>query len=264
MSSVAAQLYYYEKGHENNQEVVLLHGLLGTARNLHRLAETIAFEGYRVWAIDQRGHGHSPHTKSYSIGEMSDDLIEFLTLRHIHQPILVGHSMGARVSLHTAARLKSTVRGLVLLDAGMQINPVGLGEVRKIVESLPEEFQTKEQVESFFSSWPPPLKQFLISNLRTRDEKQKWVFDLVGLREGLLSHLAIDQRQSWLEVACPSLVVRGDRSTHFTEAEVDEMLKLNTHANRATVANAGHWLHVDNFDGTCSVILTFLGGIQTL
>jgi len=83
--------------------VVLLHGFGGSAEGLYLRPGTfdaLAAAGYRVVALDQRGHGNSdkPHGENDYGQQMVEDvrrLIDHLGADRIH---LVGYSMGSKVS----------------------------------------------------------------------------------------------------------------------------------------------------------------------
>jgi pimeloyl-ACP methyl ester carboxylesterase len=76
-------------------------------------------EGFRIMAIDQRGHGLS--TAPADPDELGtwdtfrDDLVAFLD--HVGEPAyLSGHSMGGRVAMLAAAKAPEAVRGLVMIE----------------------------------------------------------------------------------------------------------------------------------------------------
>lgn len=79
--------------------------------------------GYRVIALDNRGHGASTkfyETERYHIPEMTKDVIALLDHLKIEKADFVGYSMGARISAYAAAHYPSRVRSATL--GGMGIN----------------------------------------------------------------------------------------------------------------------------------------------
>lgn len=79
--------------------------------------------GYRVIALDNRGHGASTkfyETERYSISEMAKDVIALLDHLKIERADLVGYSMGARISAYVSSHYPSRVRSATL--GGMGIN----------------------------------------------------------------------------------------------------------------------------------------------
>ena len=252
------KLYSYTKGNSTNPAVLLLHGLLGSSRNLFRVAEQIAEAGFFVVAYDQSGHGHSDHSEHYSLSDLAGDVFRVMNEHQIGKAHLVGHSLGARVSLAATNSDPTRVLSLTMLDAGIKINPNAVYDLRQIIEPLPESFNSKADAERFLSNHSVMMRQFLMANLRTRDGKQTWVFDLPKIRDELLTSLAEDQTPAWKNVGCPVLVARGAISRHFTQDELEHMLSLQPHAQAASIANAAHWVHVDNFEDTVQIITAFL------
>ena len=96
---------------------VLVHGVTGWHRTWWRVGPALAALGWRVVAVDQRGHGRSPRIDGHtSVPELADDLAA--TIEAIGEPVdaLIGHSLGAAVSAELAATRPELVRRLVLED----------------------------------------------------------------------------------------------------------------------------------------------------
>lgn len=97
--------------------VVLLHGL---ASNLTRWSEFVEQTRLRrTWdllRIDLRGHGESMMRGRIGMEIWSNDLADVLDAEGYPQAVLVGHSLGAHLALHFAARFPGRARGLVLID----------------------------------------------------------------------------------------------------------------------------------------------------
>lgn len=87
----------------SGETVVLLHGFGGSATGLYLepgIFDGLVNAGYRVVALDQRGHGDSekPHDPdSYGL-EMVEDVRRLLDHLGVERAHLVGYSMGAKVS----------------------------------------------------------------------------------------------------------------------------------------------------------------------
>lgn len=79
--------------------------------------------GFRVIALDNRGHGASTkyyETERYGISEMTRDVIALLDHLKIAKADFIGYSMGARISAYAAAHYPARVRSATL--GGMGIN----------------------------------------------------------------------------------------------------------------------------------------------
>ncbi len=93
--------------------VVLLHGAGDDS------ATWDGFEwpgGWRVLALDLRGHGRSPRPGSYPVPAMAGDVVGTLDGLGVDGFDLVGHSMGGMVAYLVAQRWPARVRRLVLVE----------------------------------------------------------------------------------------------------------------------------------------------------
>src|SRR5688572_15914176 len=96
----------------------LVHGITGWWRTWWRVGPALADLGWRVIGIDQRGHGESPAIDGVATAEsLAADLaltIEGIGARPLD--LLVGHSLGAAVSMEVIAGRPELARRLVLED----------------------------------------------------------------------------------------------------------------------------------------------------
>jgi pimeloyl-ACP methyl ester carboxylesterase len=93
---------------------VLVHGVTSSSRTWWRVGPALAGRGYRVLAVDLRGHGASPRTVAgLSAADLAADVAET-----VDGPVdlLVGHSLGALVSLELVAARPGFARRLVVED----------------------------------------------------------------------------------------------------------------------------------------------------
>ncbi len=112
----AGEFEYGDTGDPAAVPVVLLHGLSGNTTRWDLVTPELA-KDYRVLALDQRGHGRSVHTPTYSFEAMRDDLLEFVDALGLQTFLLIGHSMGGTVAALFAERHSDRLTGLVLVDA---------------------------------------------------------------------------------------------------------------------------------------------------
>src|SRR5258706_8099158 len=101
---------------------VLLHGFLGSARNLATLARRLCerIPGYGAVALDLPGHGRSPPlAPDAALADLAAPvgaLVEAARGRIAAPVDLLGHSLGGRVALRLLADRPDLVRRVVLLD----------------------------------------------------------------------------------------------------------------------------------------------------
>ena len=121
--SNGVQIQYVDKG--SGTPVVLLHGFTGTyARHWEGpgVIDALQTAGYRVIAMDCRGHGQSgkPHDAAQYGLEMVQDVVRLLDRLQIDRAHLVGYSMGGGIAMQLLVRHPTRVRTVTLLGAGWE------------------------------------------------------------------------------------------------------------------------------------------------
>lgn len=97
--------------------IVLLHGLASNLTRFSEFVERTSLDArHDLLRIDLRGHGESVTRGPLSMPVWCDDLAAVLDAAGHAGAVLVGHSLGAQVALHFAARHAGRTRGLVLID----------------------------------------------------------------------------------------------------------------------------------------------------
>ncbi|AYN40334.1 alpha/beta hydrolase [Streptomyces dangxiongensis] len=81
---------------------VLVHGIMADHRTWDPLVPVLTGHGYRVVAVDLRGHGRSPRG-SYSPEDFADDLVDTLDAG---PELMLGHSLGALALALAVGRLR--------------------------------------------------------------------------------------------------------------------------------------------------------------
>jgi pimeloyl-ACP methyl ester carboxylesterase len=99
------------------EPLVLVHGLGGWAGNWQAIAPRLA-ERYRVLVPELPGHGGSgPARGARTLEPFVEAVVGVLEAEDALPAVWVGHSLGALIGVHAAARRPETVRGLVLAAA---------------------------------------------------------------------------------------------------------------------------------------------------
>jgi len=121
--SNGVQIQYVDRG--RGAPVVLLHGFTGSyARHWEAPGVIAALEaaGYRVVAMDCRGHGQSgkPHEASQYGLEMVQDVLRLLDHLHIDRAHVVGYSMGGAIASQLVVSHPARLKTVTLLGAGWE------------------------------------------------------------------------------------------------------------------------------------------------
>lgn len=115
-------LHYQEKG--DKEPFILLHGNGEDGSYFHHQLEHFS-AGYRVIALDTRGHGRSPRgTAPFTIEQFAQDLYDFMEDMDIVRPVILGFSDGANIAMKFAIRHPKRVKALIL--NGGNLNPEGV------------------------------------------------------------------------------------------------------------------------------------------
>ena len=106
--------------------VLAVHGITAT----HRAWDVVAgaLDDRRVIAADLRGRGRSNALPApYGLERHADDLAAVLDHLGVDRAFIVGHSMGAFVSVRFAERHPDRLAGIALVDGGLPVpNPEGV------------------------------------------------------------------------------------------------------------------------------------------
>jgi pimeloyl-ACP methyl ester carboxylesterase len=126
------------RGPRSGSPVVCVPGLSANARSFDLMAELLARNGRQVAALDLRGRGSSPATApgTYGWRRHAEDVLEAAGQLGFDGFDLVGHSMGAFVSMQAAALAPARVRRLVLIDAVGPPDPAAIPPILASVQRL--------------------------------------------------------------------------------------------------------------------------------
>ncbi len=130
---LAAHLY----GPDDGIPVIALHGWLDNAASFARLAPLLP--GLRIVALDLAGHGHSDHRPagaSYPIWEYIQDVLQVAEQFGWQRFALLGHSMGAIISVLLAASMPERVTRLALIDGLIPFTGEADSAPQKLGEAL--------------------------------------------------------------------------------------------------------------------------------
>lgn len=98
LDSDGLSFHYVDYGGQG-RDLLLLHGLASNARFWQLIAPYLA-ENFRVFALDQRGHGTSAKpANGYDFPTVAADVASVVNSLGLERPIIVGHSWGGRLLL---------------------------------------------------------------------------------------------------------------------------------------------------------------------
>ncbi|WP_109528333.1 MULTISPECIES: alpha/beta fold hydrolase [Nocardia] len=130
-------LHAHRFGPASGPLVLALHGLTGHGQRWAALAQEYLPE-IRVLAPDLRGHGRSTSLPPWDFEQIVADLVALLATETDEPVLVVGHSFGGATALHLARRHPDLVRGLVLLDPAIALDPVRLEDIARSTLAHPD------------------------------------------------------------------------------------------------------------------------------
>jgi pimeloyl-ACP methyl ester carboxylesterase len=257
--------------------MLLLHGFGNEAHIWDDFAPVVA-PHYRTLALDHRGHGQSDWDPDgrYEIDALVDDVESVTAALGIERMVLVGHSLGGRVSKLFAGRHPARIAGLVIVDIGPEVDARGSLRIRSDVESnLSPAFDSVEEYArtlslSYPAATPEALRRMALHGLRRRaDGRLELVTDPAwrGVTAGRGTSRDAEQEESlgqqmWDALAalpCPALVVRGAASDILSPEVADRMVDdVLPNGRLAVVPRAGHSVMTDNPQGFNDAVATFV------
>jgi pimeloyl-ACP methyl ester carboxylesterase len=241
-------LFHRDLGGAGAPPVVLLHGLLGSSRNWQTVGRELAATR-RVFALDLRNHGQSPHDPDVSYPALAADVTAWLDAQGLGAAELIGHSMGGKVAMLIACREPARVARLVVVDIAPRDydGPTHRAEFQGMnaldLGALQSRAQAERELEAFVPDWA--MRKFLTTNLdRSPEGGWKWIVNLPALTAGLTAiegnALAAPDR-----FGGPTLFIAGGSSGYVRPADRDLIRGHFPGARFETIAGSGHNPHIE-------------------
>ncbi len=241
--------------------VIVLHGLLGSARNWRTMADRLA-PANTVVTVDLRNHGASPWDPIMDYPAMAADITHLMERLGYRRATLVGHSMGGKAAMALALGQPACVARLVVVD----ISPVAyresmLGHVDALLDVQLEGAKRRSDVEEdLLGLVPDPgMRGFLLQNLvRDRDRGFRWRVNLPALQAAANDLGGFDPADDASPYTGPTLFIAGGRSDYVRRDHTPAIRRLFPKAEVVTIPQAGHQVHTDTPDRFATVLRGFL------
>lgn len=249
------------KAYGSGKPVIILHGLFGSLDNWHSFAGRLS-EYFKVFVIDQRNHGRSPHDDEFSYEVMAEDLREFMAEVNLDSATLLGHSMGGKTAMQFAFTYPQKVDKLFVVDtslkedAGRQIGVIDAIKALNMMdlERITDRKQADDQLMPCIKDLT--MRQFLLKNLiRSENGAFEWKVNLNAISK---NYDKILSGVCGIPFHKASIFIRGENSNHILDEDWDEIRKYFPLAELYTIPKAGHWVHTDASELFLKKILDFL------
>ncbi|MDH7445328.1 alpha/beta fold hydrolase [Aquimarina sp. 2201CG14-23] len=239
---------------------VILHGFLGMGDNWKTLAKKISTYGYQMHLIDQRNHGRSPHSDTFSYELLSLDLVEYCNNNDLKEITLVGHSMGGKTAMFFASKYPEMLKKLIIADIGPKYYPLHHQDILDGLSSLDFDIlKNRGAVDHALSGYVQDagVRMFLMKNLFWKEKGE------LGLRMNLNGLI---QNASEIGKELPedarylgkTLFLKGEKSNYITTDDENRILTQFPNSMIKEISNSGHWLHAENPTEFLETVLEFL------
>lgn len=252
------ELTFEEFGSPDNPPIIILHGFFASSRNWRQIAQKLAVK-FHVYVPDMRNHGVSAHHPLMDYPSMTADLLRFMDEQGLETVNLLGHSMGGKIAMWLALTSPNKLKKLVVAD----IAPVSYkhsfdNTVQALKALLLAEISNRKQAETLLAAAIPELsyRQFLLQNLILKDGKYCWRVDL-EIFQRMAHHIAAFPDAEHLPAFSGNALFIAGGDSDFVQLE--DINSLFPDAAFSTIADAGHWLHVQQPDAFMAQVEDFLG-----
>lgn len=247
------------------RQCVLIHGFGDGLHVWPEFAERLAGD-CQVLAADLRGHGQSQWDPAarYNVATYADDIRAAMNAFPADRIVLVGHSMGGEVALRIAAAAGPAIAGLVLVDCSLRLDPEAsehiVAEFRRESCNYVGVADYAKHLEASRPMTSPAILQRLARDSMSlqpdgsfRLSRDPALADCSAVRDS--DETSWDQLRS---VRCPTLILRGARSSVLSKSLADRMRDRIAGASLQTIAMAGHNIMLDNPDGFYGASMPFI------
>ncbi len=256
------------KAGEPSSILLMLHGILGSGQNLRSLATRLvqADPSSAALLVDLRLHGRSQgFAGPHSVSACADDLLRLCSELPLPVTQVLGHSFGGKVALRFHAARPDLSR-VMLLDSspGSRASHRGSEQtfaILGLLERLPRTFAQREDFLNAVrdAGQSGMIAEWLAMNLeRLPEGGVRLRLDVEGIRDMLGDYFALDAWSVLENSSAAWDVVIGGRSEVLSFEDKQRLAALTQRAPERrrvhVLENAGHWLHVDDFEGLCSAL----------
>lgn len=234
------RLRYAEQGDPAGHPVILLHGYTDSSFSFSPVLPLLD-ESYRVYALDQRGHGDSDRPAGgYALRDFAADVLAFMDELGMESATLVGHCMGSLVAQRVALVAPQRVARLALVSSMTTARNIeGLAELRQAVEAfdgrVPADFARDFQTGTVHARVPEGFMDGVVAE-SLKVPARVWRATLAGL--------LTDEHTSRLGlIRAPALLLWGERDALLRRAEQDRLAAALADADLKVYPETGHSPH---------------------
>ncbi len=244
--------YYREWGDPNSEHTIIcVHGVTRLSRDFDVLAKALS-KNYRVVCPGVVGRGYSDwfgNKQNYNFLQYCADMNALIANLDVEKVHWIGTSMGGLIGLILSALPHTPIESLILNDVGPDLKRMELQRLGRYIGKAPT-FEDQEALFEYyretyqaFGALPEKQwKEMAIYSSFKEDYGYRMHYDpkIGDAFRASYSFFNFDLWKYWDEIECPSLLIRGELSTFFTEETAEKMIQRGTEVQFEEVENVGH------------------------
>lgn len=240
------------------QPLIILHGFFGSADNWQTLGKSFS-QFFKVYLIDQRNHGNSPHSDAFNYDLMVEDILELMKDEGLSKAKFIGHSMGGKTAMNFAVKYPDMVEKLVVVDIGPKQYPPHHENIFNGFKSVDlSTIESRKDADDQLSRSIPDfgVRQFILKNL-TRDDADNfiWKINLESLeKNGAEVGRALDPSDVFNG---DTMFIGGGNSNYIKPEDVDLIVRHFPKAKVEMIQGSGHWVHAEKPKELYDLVINF-------
>ncbi len=230
-------------------QILMLHGWKDDAHTFDRIARTLA-NNHRVIRIDLPGFGGSDMSPTpWRLDDYVDFVSAFCEKLKLDVDILIGHSLGGRITIKGVARGILKPRKIVLIaSAGIAKRTTIRNHALRAIAKLGK---------LLTAIWPLNLAQ---QKLRRR------LYERIGsdyfaagrLKETFINIIEEDLRSAASSITTPTLLIWGSNDAATPLKDGERMQRLIRGSRIEVIPGAGHFVHREHPEDVTAFIAGFI------
>ncbi len=239
--------------------LIIMHGVFGSSDNWQTLGKVFS-ENFKVYLVDLRNHGNSPHSDMFNYDVMVEDIVELMTDQGITKANFLGHSMGGKVAMHFATQHSRMVDRLIVVDIAPKYYPPHHQQIFEGFHSidlstLKNRKEADEQMAKVISNFG--VRQFILKNLdRRKDGSFGWKLNLEVIERAVEN--VGEGIEGEVSFVGKTIFIAGGKSDYINSGDRELIQKYFPGSQIVTVDGAGHWVHAEKPQELSDLVLDFL------
>ncbi len=239
------------------KEILCIHGITANSRFWDCLASALS-PLHKIFAMDLRGRGLSDKPPTgYSIEQHCKDVLALMNDLGLERPVLMGHSLGAFISLVFAAQYPQRVDRLILVDGGGKLSET---QMAKVFAGIKPSLDRLGQIFPSFETYLMLMKQAPYLQPWNSYMETYFRYEIENVEGGVRSRVhpkhieeeaqnlgKVDSSQFYPKVTSPTLILRATKGMLakddilLPEDVAERMVREIPNARKVDIEGTNHY-----------------------